>query len=57
MGVTLVFGAGDFSVTLGGFAVGGIGTATLAAILLYQLLGLRRRDPVTMPLDGGSGRH
>ncbi|MCQ4158471.1 NCS2 family nucleobase:cation symporter [Roseomonas sp. GC11] len=42
VGVTLIAGAGDLTVKLGGFALGGIGTATLAAILLYQLLGLRR---------------
>ncbi|MTH33983.1 pyrimidine utilization transport protein G [Paracoccus limosus] len=43
VGVTLIFGAGNFSVTLGSFAMGGIGTATLAALVLYQLLGLGRR--------------
>ena len=43
VGVALVFGAGDFTVNIGGFALGGIGTSTIAALLLYQLLGLRRR--------------
>ncbi|PHK93585.1 pyrimidine utilization transport protein G [Pseudoroseomonas rhizosphaerae] len=42
VGVTLIAGAGDLTIRLGGFAIGGIGTATLAAIGLYQLLGLRR---------------
>ncbi|MFC7610101.1 solute carrier family 23 protein [Teichococcus aestuarii] len=42
VGVTLIAGAGDLTLRFGGFAVGGIGTATLAAIGLYQLLGLRR---------------
>lgn len=56
VGVTLIFGAGDFGVTIGGFAVGGIGTATFAAILLHQLLGLRRADPVTLPLDEETAR-
>jgi uracil-xanthine permease len=36
--VTLVLGAGDFTVNLGGFALGGIGTATFGAIILYALL-------------------
>jgi uracil-xanthine permease len=39
--VTLVLGAGDFTLKLGGFALGGIGTATFGAIILYALL--RRR--------------
>jgi putative pyrimidine permease RutG len=40
--VTLVLGAGDFSLKLGSFALGGIGTATFGAIILYALL---RRKP------------
>jgi uracil-xanthine permease len=40
--VTLVLGAGDFTLKLGGFALGGIGTATFGAILLNALL--RERD-------------
>jgi len=36
--VTLVLGAGDFTVTLGSFTLGGIGTATFGAIILYALL-------------------
>ncbi|MTH79213.1 solute carrier family 23 protein [Paracoccus aestuariivivens] len=43
VGVALIFGAGDFTVNLGGFALGGIGTSTLAALVLYQLLGMKRR--------------
>ncbi|KGD95287.1 uracil transporter [Achromobacter sp. RTa] len=39
--VTLVLGAGDFTVKLGTFTLGGIGTATFGAIILYALL--RRR--------------
>ena len=42
--VTLVLGAGDFTVHVGGFALGGIGTATFGAILLHALLGAGRRD-------------
>ncbi|WP_459615133.1 solute carrier family 23 protein [Bordetella sp. 2513F-2] len=41
--VTLVLGAGDFTLKLGGFTLGGIGTATFGAILLHLLLGGRRR--------------
>jgi uracil-xanthine permease len=40
--VTLVLGAGDFSLKVGDFALGGIGTATFGAIILYALL---RRKP------------
>ncbi|MCR4247064.1 pyrimidine utilization transport protein G [Enterobacter hormaechei] len=39
--VTLVLGAGDFALTLGGFTLGGIGTATFGAILLNALLSRR----------------
>ncbi|MCC9620801.1 uracil-xanthine permease family protein [Thalassospira sp. MA62] len=42
VGITLIFGAGDFTVKLGSFAIGGIGTATLAAIILYQILSIGR---------------
>ena len=45
--VTLVVGAGNFSLQIGGFALGGIGTATFGAILLYALLrGQTARAPV-----------
>jgi putative pyrimidine permease RutG len=40
--VTLTLGAGDLALKLGGFTLGGIGTATFGAILLYQLF--RDRD-------------
>ena len=39
--VTLVLGAGDFALHLGGFTLGGIGTATFGAILLNALLNRR----------------
>jgi uracil-xanthine permease len=35
--VTLTIGAGDLALKLGGFTLGGIGTATFGAIILYQL--------------------
>src|SRR5512138_362720 len=40
--VTLVLGTGDYTLKFGAFALGGIGTATFGAILLYALLGRRR---------------
>ena len=39
--VTLVLGAGDFALSLGGFTLGGIGTATFGAIALNALLSRR----------------
>ena len=39
--VTLMLGTADFTLKLGGFALGGIGTATFGAIGLYALLGRR----------------
>ncbi|HEX8905182.1 MAG TPA: solute carrier family 23 protein, partial [Longimicrobiaceae bacterium] len=47
--VTLTLGAGNLELKLGNFSIGGIGTATFGAILLYQLLsgGHPRSDPAT----------
>lgn len=39
--ITLVLGTGDYTLKFGGFTLGGIGTATFGAILLWALL--RRR--------------
>ncbi len=36
--IALTMGAGDLTLNLGGFSLGGIGTATFGAIILYQLL-------------------
>ena len=44
--VTLTIGAGDLALRLGGFTLGGIGTATFGAVLLYQLF---RDDPPSAP--------
>jgi uracil-xanthine permease len=44
--VTLVLGAGNFSIEFGAFKLDGIGTATFGAIILYALLSL-----------GGAKRH
>jgi putative pyrimidine permease RutG len=41
--VALTMGAGNFTINIGNFALGGIGTATFSAIILYQLL--RERTP------------
>lgn len=52
--VTLVLGAGDFALTLGGFTLGGIGTATFGAILLNAILSRRPlavKAPEVAPLD------
>ena len=40
--ITLILGTGDFTLKFGDFALGGIGTATFGAILLYALLDRRR---------------
>ncbi len=41
--VALTLGAGNLVLNIGGFALGGIGTASFAAIIIYQLL--REREP------------
>jgi putative pyrimidine permease RutG len=44
--VALTMGAGNFTVKIGDFELGGIGTATLAAIVLYAVLGfMAGREP------------
>ena len=40
--VTLILGTGDFTLKFAGFALGGIGTATFGAVLLYALLNRRK---------------
>jgi putative pyrimidine permease RutG len=47
--VALVLGAGNFKLSIGGFTLDGIGTATFGAILLYHLL--RERTSTTVPAD------
>ncbi|ALB62327.1 Uracil permease [Cronobacter condimenti 1330] len=52
--VTLVLGAGDFALTLGGFTLGGIGTATFGAIALNALLSRKPKstpEPILAPQD------
>lgn len=41
--ITLILGTGDFTLKFGQFALGGIGTATFGAILLYALLNRKGR--------------
>jgi len=41
-GIALTAGAGDLTLHLGSFTLGGIGTATFGAIILYQVLRERR---------------
>ena len=43
--VTLILGAGDFTLNIGGFALGGIGTATFGAILLNALMNRGQETP------------
>jgi uracil-xanthine permease len=41
--VTLVLGTGDFTLSFGGFSLGGIGTATFGALILNAVLSAGRR--------------
>ncbi|MFO1086147.1 MAG: solute carrier family 23 protein [Reyranellaceae bacterium] len=41
-GITLMLGAGDFTLSFGSFSMAGIGTATFGALLLHGLLNVRR---------------
>jgi uracil-xanthine permease len=48
----VIAGAGDLTLQFGGFTLGGIGTATFGAILLYALLDRRKAGPednITLP--------
>jgi putative pyrimidine permease RutG len=42
--VALTAGAGDLTLKFGAFTIGGIGTATFGAIILYQVLGWSAKD-------------
>ncbi len=41
--ITLILGTGDYTLKFGGFALGGIGTATFGALILWALLGRSKR--------------
>ncbi len=43
--ITLILGTGDYTLKFGGFALGGIGTATFGAIILYALLNRGQATP------------
>jgi len=47
--VALTLGAGNLAITIGDFQLGGIGTATFGAILVYQLLREPRRAAALEP--------
>src|SRR5437016_465445 len=47
--VALTMGAGNFTINIGGFSLGGIGTATFSAIILYQLLRERGEEVQELP--------
>lgn len=53
--VALVLGAGNFKLTLGGFTLDGIGTATFGAIILYHLLRLAGPRAETREPRGSGG--
>jgi len=42
--ITLILGTGEFTLKFGEFALGGIGTATFGAIILYALLNTKRSN-------------
>lgn len=43
--ITLILGTGDYTLKFGAFALGGIGTATFGAIVLYALLNRGKATP------------
>ncbi|HSW20945.1 MAG TPA: solute carrier family 23 protein, partial [Ramlibacter sp.] len=53
--ITLVLGTGDFTLKFGAFALGGIGTATFGAILMWALLN-RGAMPDARPATAGASR-
>lgn len=58
--ITLVLGTGDFTLKFGQFALGGIGTATFGAILLWALLNRGDASGAAVadaPVEPTAGRH
>ncbi len=54
--VTLIIGGGDFTLDLGFFKLGGIGTATFGAIILNAILMMGDKQPETTKVDIGLHR-
>ncbi|WP_134705857.1 pyrimidine utilization transport protein G [Rahnella sp. CJA17(1/100)] len=52
--VTLVLGAGNFTLSLGGFSMGGIGTATFGAILLNAFLSRSKQTKIQPEIKAGT---
>jgi len=52
--VTLVLGAGNFTLSLGGFSMGGIGTATFGAILLNAFLSRSKQAKIQPEIKAGT---
>lgn len=58
--ITLILGTGDYTLKFGSFALGGIGTATFGAIILYALLnrnastGVSVADAPNVEVPGGN---
>jgi putative pyrimidine permease RutG len=50
-----VLGAGDLTIKIGSFTLGGIGTATFGAIIFYHLMRDERAGEVAVA-DGAEGR-
>ena len=55
VGVAVVLGAGDLTIKIGSFTLGGIGTATFGAIIFYHLLRDDRAGEISAA-DGAAGR-
>ncbi|NNM75213.1 solute carrier family 23 protein [Enterovirga aerilata] len=55
VGVAVVLGAGDLTIRIGSFTLGGIGTATFGAIIFYHLLRDDRAGEIATA-DGAAGR-
>ena len=54
--VALTLGAGNLVLNIGGFALGGIGTAAFGAIIIYQILREREPQPEeVVPADAAVG--
>ena len=57
VGTSVVLGAGNLAIDIGGFTLGGIGTATFGAIILNQLLGARAREAARARIGSAWATH